>query len=62
MPCKGLMPDCVKQMGCLGTVGLVARPALPAEPALFDVVGYWRLAWFGSSRFVEPELSPPIGL
>ena len=62
MPCKGLMPDCVKQMGCLGTAVLTSRPDTPAEPALFEVVGYGWAAWFDSGRFVEPELSPPIDL
>ena len=22
MPCKGIMPDCVKQMGCIGSPGV----------------------------------------
>jgi hypothetical protein len=62
MPCKGLIPDCVKQMGCLGTAVLTSCPDTPVAAAMFDVVAYWRAAWFRSGRFVEPELSPPIDL
>lgn len=62
MPCKGVMPDCVKQMGCLGSVNLAARSDAPAAPVLFGVVAYWRTASFPSGRDVEPELFPPIDL
>ena len=62
MPCKGIDPECVKQMGCLGTANL----PLP-EPAPPVVLAYHKVAWWlpvssPSSRSIKPALLPPIGL
>lgn len=58
-PCKGMTPDCIKQMGC------VANAALPARMLNFDIavhfsdVNYWS-AWSKLADFArEPEPLPP---
>ena len=62
MPCKGMDPECVKQMGCLGTASL----PLP-QPATPIVFAYHKVAWWlptssPSGRSIEPALLPPIRL
>ncbi|WP_428375592.1 hypothetical protein [Lichenicoccus sp.] len=58
-PCKGMTPDCIKQMGC------VTDAALPARAVSLDIavrgsdVDYWS-AWSKLADFVrEPEPLPP---
>jgi len=60
LPCKGIMLDCVKQMGCLGTPALPDRSAAVSVPVAYSIVAYWAPcpALFG--RDVEPDLFPPI--
>lgn len=62
MPCKGIDPECVKQMGCLGTVSLPLPQ--PSPPAFF---AYHKVAWWlpdsiPNGRSIKPALLPPIGL
>ena len=59
-PCKGIMLDCVKQMGCLGTPALPDRSAAVGRPVAYSVVGYWSPGTALSGRDVEPDLFPPI--
>jgi hypothetical protein len=60
LPCKGIMPDCVKQMGCLGS------PILPERSDAFDVRVSYRMVAYClprpalSGRDIEPDLFPPI--
>jgi hypothetical protein len=56
LPCKGLTPDCIKQMGCLVAVALPARPAGTEFAVPFSMVDYWP-AWSamaGADRTPEP--------
>ena len=59
-PCKGIMLDCVKQMGCLGTPALPDRSGAVSRPVAYSVVGYWSPCTVLSGRDVEPDLFPPI--
>jgi hypothetical protein len=61
-PCKGMDPECVKQMGCLGIASLpLPQPALPVVFA-YHKVAWWLAASSPSGRSIKPALSPPIGL
>ena len=60
LPCKGIMLDCVKQMGCLGTPALPDRAGAVSMPAAYSIVVYWSPGPVLSGREVEPELFPPI--
>jgi hypothetical protein len=60
LPCKGIMPDCVKQMGCLGSPALPERPDAVYVPVSYNVVTYWLPCPVLSGRDVEPDLLPPI--
>jgi hypothetical protein len=59
LPCKGIMPDCVKQMGCLGSPALPGRSGAVYVPASYDVVAYWLPCPVLSGRDIEPDLLPP---
>ena len=58
-PCKGLTPECIKQMGCVVTVALPARLADMDIAVLFSPVAYWsaRSEMTGVGR--EPDPLPP---
>ena len=58
-PCKGLTPECIKQMGCIVTVALPTRLADMDTAVLFSPVAYWsaRSEMTGVAR--EPEPLPP---
>jgi hypothetical protein len=60
MPCKGIMLDCVKQMGCLGTPALPDRSAAVSVPVAYSLVAYWASCPPLSGQDVEPDLFPPI--
>lgn len=60
-PCKGIMPDCVKQMGCIGSPSLAARSAELQAPVFYDAVVYASLHQSRPGRSVKPDLFPPIG-
>jgi hypothetical protein len=58
-PCKGLTPDCIKQMGCVVNVALPAR-LVSADPAVvFSTVAYWSAVPQLAGLFREPEPLPP---
>jgi hypothetical protein len=59
-PCKGIMLDCVKQMGCLGTPALPNRSGAVSVPFAYSIVAYWAACPMLSGRDVEPDLFPPI--
>ena len=59
-PCKGIMFDCVKQMGCLGTPALPDRSAAVSVPIAYSIVAYWAPGSALLGRNVEPEVFPPI--
>ena len=62
MPCKGIDPECVKQMGCLGTASLPLPPRSPATFFSYRRVAYWLPAEVFAGRSIKPDLLPPIGL
>jgi hypothetical protein len=62
MPCKGMDPECVKQMGCLGTPSLPPRLGSSFVPFAYGKVGYWAPAILLDGRSIKPDLFPPIGL
>lgn len=58
-PCKGMTPDCIKQMGCVTDAALPARTLSIYIAAQFSNVDYWS-AWSTLADFVrEPEPLPP---
>lgn len=60
LPCKGIMLDCVKQMGCLGTPALPDRADAISVPVAYSIVAYWSPGPVLSGQDVEPDLFPPI--
>src|SRR5260370_12116825 len=60
LPCKGIMPDCVKQMGCLGSPSLPERSDAVYEPVSYRIVAYWLPCSVLWGRDIEPDLFPPI--
>ena len=58
-PCKGMTPDCIKQMGCVTDAALPARAVNLDIAVHFSSVDYWS-AWSKLADFVrEPEPLPP---
>jgi len=58
-PCKGLTPECIKQMGCVANVALPIRLVDAEAVFTFSPVTYWsaRSSMAGVAR--EPEPLPP---
>jgi hypothetical protein len=62
-PCHGSdLPECIKQMGCLGTPSLPLRLGAEIVPFAYDRVVYWAPAINRDGRSIKPDLFPPIGL
>ena len=58
-PCKGLTPECIKQMGCVANIALPARLADADTVFAFGPVAYWSV-WFEMTGVVhQPEPLPP---
>lgn len=58
-PCKGMTPDCIKQMGCVTDAALPARAVNLDIAVHFSEVDYWS-AWSRLADFIrEPEPLPP---
>jgi hypothetical protein len=55
-PCKGLTPDCIKQMGCIVDVAFPARLASAEVAAPDSAAAYWsaRSEMDGLARAPEP--------
>jgi hypothetical protein len=60
LPCKGIMLDCVKQMGCLGIPALPDRSGTLGVPVAYAIVSYWSPSPSLSGEDIEPDLFPPI--
>jgi hypothetical protein len=61
MPCRGITPDCIKQMGCIGF------PTLPSTDGLSTQVAYTTLRYrLMQHRLtglaLKPALVPPIAI
>ena len=62
-PCKSNnLPECVKQMGCLGTPSLSLRAGVGFTPVAYQLVSYSTAAPIRDGRTIKPDLLPPIGL
>ncbi len=59
MPCKGMTPDCIKQMGCVTDAALPARLVSTAFAAHFTVVDYWSALAELTDLVRTPEPLPP---
>ena len=62
VPRSGIDPDCVKQMGCLGTASLPLRREELLASAAYSKVTYCLSPAPRAGGSVEPELLPPIGV
>jgi hypothetical protein len=58
-PCKGMTPDCIKQMGCVTDIALPARVVIHAFAAHFTTVDYWSALCKLATLFRTPEPLPP---
>jgi hypothetical protein len=58
-PCKGMTPDCIKQMGCVTAVALPARFASHAFAVHFTTVDYWSAPSKLATLVRTPEPLPP---
>src|SRR5713101_2732786 len=59
MPCKGIMPDCVKQMGCIGSPSIPSRSGEMQRRVSYTKVIYWSPAEERTGLSIEPDLFPP---
>ncbi len=59
MPCKGMTPDCLKQMGCVTDVALPARLVESGFAAHFTPVDYWPTSSELANLISTPEPLPP---
>ena len=58
-PCKGMTPECIKQMGCVVDVALPARLADIGAVFAFSPVTYWSARSLMAGVAREPERLPP---
>jgi hypothetical protein len=59
VPCKGMTPDCIKQIGCVADIGLPIRVASHESAARFSAVEYWN-TWSEATGLIRaPEPLPP---
>jgi hypothetical protein len=63
MPCKGITPACMIDLGCIFMIG-VPVPAAPlvVHLAWASVVYHWPSAVAADGRIRAPDLRPPIRL
>lgn len=59
MPCKGLTPDCIKQMGCIVDAALPARLVAVTPIVHSGEVAYWPLQSSLADFVRDPEALPP---
>jgi hypothetical protein len=59
-PCKGITPDCVKQMGCIGVPSVPVRADVLATPVSYVAVTYCSPQPTLGGLSPEPDLFPPI--
>src|ERR1700761_5703087 len=61
IPCKGMLPNCVTDLGCIFLLSLPAAPELN----VFTKAAWLSVVYPGSSKFlhgrtIKPALGPPI--
>ena len=59
MPCKGIMLDCGKPMGCVGSPNLPSRSAELRTPVSYGTVVYWSPVEKRAGLTIAPDLLPP---
>jgi hypothetical protein len=59
VPCRGITPDCIKQMGCIGVANLLPAEGL-ATPIVYAAIIYWPVRQLLDGVAHEPDLLPPI--
>jgi len=62
LPCKGMTPDCIKQMGCIGFPDLPQGSALAAPVAYYAAVDYRNFQQRSDGLSRKPDLFPPIAI
>ena len=59
VPCKGLTPECIKQMGCVANAALPVRMADSEGVTSFSPVAYWSTWSLMTGMAHTPEPLPP---
>ena len=59
MPCKGMTPDCIKQMGCVTATALPAQIVGSGIVGRFSTIDYWTARSELAGLVREPEPLPP---
>jgi hypothetical protein len=62
MPCKGMLPNCVTDIGCIFLVSLPAPGLTLATMTAWSVVIYDNASEGVRGRTIKPALGPPISL
>jgi hypothetical protein len=60
MPCKGMMPSCMNEFGCIFMVTLPAPDLTISTIVVWSPVTYVTAAEFPQGRSIQPALGPPI--
>lgn len=58
-PCKGMTPECIKQMGCVTNTALPIRLADNDTSFVFSPVTYWSARFLMAGVARTPEPLPP---
>ena len=62
MPCKGMLPNCVTDIGCIFLVSLPAPDLTPVAMTAWSSVIYDNTSEGSRGRTIKPALGPPISL
>ena len=62
MPCKGMLPNCVTDIGCIFLVSLPAPDLTLVAMTAWSSVIYDNTAERSRGRTIKPALGPPISL
>jgi hypothetical protein len=60
VPCKGILLDCAKQLGCITSQALPASLTALGSPTAYGCVAYWPPLASRTGLSVKPDLFPPI--
>jgi hypothetical protein len=62
MPCKGMLPNCVTDIGCIFLVSLPVPDLTPVVMTAWSSVIYDNTSEGSRGRTIKPALGPPISL
>ena len=62
MPCKGMLPGCVTDLGCIFLVSLPPPDLTPVTVTAWSSVSYDNRSQGLNGRTIKPALGPPISL